>query len=124
MNGNGNNPDFFRTADASSEVVPDSVIEAATAHALGRKPAVVIPSTFAARVTERAFAQAPSRRLQWIGWGPRLALGSAAVLTVAMFALAPHASPSLSSIPFDGELLLLAELSALLLFSHRLLSRD
>ncbi len=120
MNRNGNGPDLHPTADPGSE----PTVDAAIARALGRKPAIAVPDSFASQVTQRAFAQAPTRRLQWIGWGPRLALGSAAVLTAGMFALAPRASPSLSSVAFDGELLLLAELSGLLLFSHRLLSRD
>ena len=102
----------------------DSALDAAIAQSLSRKPAVIVPDTFAARVATLALAQPPNRRSRWLGWGPRLVFGSAAVLTAGMFALAPHATPSLNNIPFDGELVLLAELGALLLFSHRLLSPD
>lgn len=102
----------------------DPHLEALINRALSAPPEIHIPDNFAAVTARRALAQAPVPRSVWMGWGPRLALGSGALLTAAMFALAPHAAPSLSNMRFDTELLLLAELCALLLFSHQLFLRD
>jgi hypothetical protein len=109
---------------APHETAPDTTLDAAISRALDRQPAVRVPEGFAARVAGHATAQRVPRRSRWLGWGPRLMVGSAAVLTASMFALAPHAAPSVRNPAFDAELLLLAELGALLLFSPRLLSRD
>lgn len=99
-------------------------LEALIAHALSQAPSPSIPATFAATVARRATAQPLAQTPLLSGWGPRLALLSIALLTVAMFALAPHATPSLSSLSFDAELLLLAELGILLLFANHLLRHD
>lgn len=99
-------------------------LEAAITRALSRQPSIAIPGDFASRLAQKAQAQPQRSARRWFGWGPRLAIGSGVLLTAGMFALAPHAAPSLSNTAFDVELVLLAELSALLLFAQRLLSRD
>lgn len=106
------------------ETAVDHALDAAIGQALDRQPAPRIPVDFAARVAQRVAAEPAPRRARWVGWGPRLTVGSAALLTAGMFALAPHAAPSLHNLAFDAELVLLTELSVLLLFSHRLLFRD
>lgn len=90
---------------------------------LAATPSFTVPPDFAARVARLAVAQPVPARAPWLGWGPRLALGSGVLLTVALFVLAPHTAPSLSNVSFDAELVLLAELSALVLFAHRLVPR-
>lgn len=99
-------------------------LDAAVSRALSRVPPVAIPPDFATRVACRAAAQPGSLPSRLDGWGPRLVLASGAFLTAAMFALAPHAAPTLSSVRFDAELVLFAELSGLLLFAPRLFVRD
>lgn len=121
MNTNGNRPDPLQV---TSEAVSDPLAEAAIARALSRKPSPFVPDHFAGNVTRLALAQPQPRPSRWLGWGPRLAAASAGLLTLGMFALAPHAAPSLHDVAFDGQLILLAELSCLLLFSHRLLSGE
>ncbi len=103
---------------------PAHALDTAITRALSQPPAVPIPSGFAARVARSAAAQPQPRATHWLGWGPCLALGSGVVLTLALFALAPHAAPSLTSARFDAELGAFAELGALLLFAPRLLRRD
>ena len=91
---------------------------------LSEKPEVVIPHDFAVRVQQYVFAQPKLRRPRLPGWGARLMVASAGVLMVAKFALAPHAVPSLTNAAFDGELMSLAELGGVLLFSSYLLVRE
>ncbi len=119
MNRNSHNPGV-----PALEPNPNPALDARIARALAQPPRVSIPASFAASVAARATAQPLSRPALFTGWGPRLALFSGALLTAAMFALAPHATPTLTSLPFDAELLLLAELSTLLLFANRILLRD
>ena len=98
-----------------------SAMEELVTRHLSQPPAVVVPPDFAARVAEAvASGPRPSAR-RWLGWGPRLALASGALLMLAMFVLAPHTTASLSNVPFDAELVLMAELSGLALFARRLL---
>jgi len=93
-----------------SEVL-DQTIE----RALQRQPHVVVPAEFAARV-----AQSLPTRPASLGWGVgrawsagKIAAGIAAVvLAGSLFVLAPHAVPSFSSLAFDVELVVLAELAA------------
>lgn len=128
MNFHGNNlnpePNSLPAPDLgfAPRVTPD--FDALIARALSRTPRVSIPAGFAAAVTRRALAQPLPEASFLSGWGPRLALASGTLLTAAMFALAPHAAPTITSVPFDAELILLAELSTLLLFANRLLIRD
>lgn len=113
---------FTPETDPASEQSADLTPE--VTRILSQPPQVQIPTDFAARVASQATAQPVPHAAHWIGWGPRLTLGSGALLTVALFALAPHASPSLTNLPFDVELLLFAELGTLLLFATRLLRQD
>jgi hypothetical protein len=87
----------------SSKAVIDAALEA--------KPSVQIPADFAARVAAIAAAQ-PVRRGRRI---PRIArlttLLLAPVVAVALFALAPHATPNVKSLVFDTEVILLAQLA-------------
>lgn len=99
-------------------------IDALITRALSRAPEVRIPDNFATVTAQRALAQPLGRRSPWLGWGPGLAMGSFGLLTAGMFAFAPHATPSLSNLRFDAELVALLELWGLLLFSHRLFSQD
>ena len=129
MRTKGRNDDFSTrrwTAgrDEAEDRPADPEFEAAVIAALGEKPPIAVPEGFALRVTQHVFAQPGPRRSRLPGWGPRLAVASAGALTVAMFALAPHAVPSLSNTAFDGELLSLGELAVLLLFSRHLLARE
>ena len=123
-------------ARRSGEVVSeplDAVPTAVTAsvqRALGRSPAVHVPESFAARVSALAVAQPRTRHSGWAGWagwagfGPRIALASAIAVTVAMFAFAPHASPSFTDLHFDIELVLLAELGGMAWWFGLQLPRD
>ena len=91
---------------------------------LARQPLATVPPGFATRVAHLAAREPLPPSSLWLGWGPRLALASGAVLTIAMFAVAPHTVPSLTNLRFDAELVLLAELSGLALFAQRLLPRS
>ena len=128
MNRKGQQPDPSlptTTTERSpgSHPLDDAVAEAVTA-ALAHPPAVAVPGGFALAVARRAALQRPPQPLRRIGWAPRLAILSGALLTAAMFALAPHTPASLSSLRFDAELLLLGELGGLALIFHRLLPQD
>ena len=87
-----------------------SVREEAIAVALERTPEARVPVDFAERVARAAVAQRVPARSPWSGFGARAALGSTAVLLVALFAYAPHGSSGFLDLRFDVELLLLAEL--------------
>lgn len=102
---------------ANMDVANEQAIE----QALAQPPTLVIPPGFAARVARLAVQQPIHARASWLGWGPRLALASGALITLGMFFLAPHSVPSLADFRFDAELVLLTELGGLLLFAHRLL---
>ena len=79
--------------------------------AIEHKPDVQIPADFAAKVTARVVAQPLRRRRFKPQFGPMIALVSAPLAAVALFVLAPHASPNLKSLSFDAEVVLLAELA-------------
>jgi len=83
--------------------------EAKLTQALEQQPVVVVPETFAARVRAALPAQ-PVRRQRMSARRVTGVVG-ASVLVVALCWLAPHAAPSFSSLAFDMELLLLAELA-------------
>ncbi len=121
MNPNSTKP--MRSSTGHSPEAP-GVLDSAITRALNQAPEFHIPADFAARTARRALNQPRARASLWLGWGPRLALGSGGVLLLALFALAPHAAPTLTSARFDAELVIFAELSALLLFAPRLLSRE
>lgn len=107
-----------------AESARDAAAEALILSVLGREPVFPIPDDFAQRVSRHVFAQPKLPQRRWTGWGPKLAIASTGLLMAGMFALAPHVTPSLNNVAFDGELLLLAELSGLLLFARDLLGRE
>jgi len=79
--------------------------------ALAGKPTVQIPADFAARVAALAAAQ-PRRFHRVPQIGRRVALLLAPFVAIALFLLAPHSSPSIRSIIFDTEMILIAQLAA------------
>jgi hypothetical protein len=79
--------------------------------AVEQKPEVQIPADFAAKVAARAVVQPARRRRLKPQFGPMIALLSAPLAAVALFALAPHTAPNLKSLSFDAEVVLLAELA-------------
>ena len=84
-------------------------LETAITQALELRREPSVPSDFATRVMRSLPAQPTAR--------PRVRVSRtvgivvAAVLTIAVFALAPHATPNFTSLAFDLELTLLAELA-------------
>jgi hypothetical protein len=90
--------------DAMSD--EERVVDAAITRALERRPEVVVPEGFAARV--RAALPPKVRERRSVG---RIAAGAAAVgLLLALCWLAPHARPSFESVAFDLEMVLVVEL--------------
>jgi len=85
--------------------------EAAITQALELRRDPVIPADFAARVMQSLPMQKPATPQLQVG--RTIGIAAAAVLMAGMFALAPHATPNFTSLTFDVELLLLAELGAL-----------
>ena len=82
--------------------------EAAITRALDRKPEVVVPADFAAKVRAALPAQPKVRAQRSVG---RIAAGVAAVgLVLALCWLAPHVRPSFGSMAFDLEMVLVVEL--------------
>jgi hypothetical protein len=95
------------------EECPDRRIDAA----IERKPDPPIPADFAAQVAFRLAARAATlpqrRRSSAFPIGRSIAWASTALLAFALFVLAPHATPNLSSFRFDAEILALLELAGL-----------
>jgi hypothetical protein len=91
----------------------DKATERRIDSALERKPEQAIPVDFAAKMAARASAIPLRRRASSVRIGRSIAWISTAVLAIALFAIAPHTTPSLSSVRFDAEILLLAELAGL-----------
>ncbi len=85
--------------------------EAAITQALELRREPVIPAGFATRVMQSLPAQKPV--IPQLQVGRTIGIVAAAILMAGMFALAPHATPNFTSLTFDVELLLLAELGAL-----------
>lgn len=86
-------------------------LDRAITTALEQQPRVNIPTDFAARVrASLPPAPAPRKHLQA---GRSIAVAAAAILTIAVFVVAPHAAPNFTSLAFDLELLMLAELGAI-----------
>ena len=79
--------------------------------ALERKPEVQISADFAAKVAARAVAQPLPRRRYKPQFGPMIALVSAPLGALALFVLAPHTSPTLKSLSYDAEVVLLVQLA-------------
>ena len=92
--------------DAMSD--EERVVDAAITRALERRPEVVVPEGFAARVRAALPSQPKVRERRSVG---RIAAGAAAVgLLLALCWLAPHARPSFESVAFDLEMVLVVEL--------------
>jgi hypothetical protein len=88
----------------------NEAMEQQIAGALERRPPVAVPAGFAARVSQ---ALTPGPSLHRVPRaGKTVAAVAAVLLAAALFALAPHAGPSFSNVGFDVELLVLAELGA------------
>jgi hypothetical protein len=80
--------------------------------ALECKPELQVPADFAARLAARAAVRPLSTRRSRPQFGLMIALLSAPVATLALFVLAPHAAAaSITSLSFDAQLALLAELA-------------
>ena len=89
----------------------DDNFEAAVTRAIERGPEVTVPVNFAARVVAALPPVRPRRNPMRVG--RTVALVSAGVLAVAMFALAPHAAPTFASLAFDFELVVIAQLAGI-----------
>ena len=79
--------------------------------AIEHKPDLQVPTDFAAKVAARAVAQPLRRRRYKPQFGRMIALFSAPIATLALFVLAPHTAPSVKSLGFDTEVVLLTELA-------------
>jgi hypothetical protein len=88
-----------------------SSMESRIDRAIECKPAVQIPADFAAKVAARAAARPLRRRRYKPQFGPMIALLSAPLAVLALFALAPHSVPNVKNLSFDAEVVLLAELA-------------
>jgi hypothetical protein len=114
MNGSTHNSlpqNGFAPAAPTAIAALDRRIDAA----IERKPEPLIPSGFAAQVTLQLAARAARlpqpRRAGAFPIGRSIAWASAVLLAFALFVLAPHATPSLTSLSFDVEILVLLELA-------------
>jgi hypothetical protein len=106
-NSNNLTPPHSRTSVGSISVDMDQRMD----RALEQKPDMPIPADFAARVAASAVAQPLRRRRYKPQFGPMIALLSAPLAVLALFALAPHSAPNLKSLSFDAEVVLLSELA-------------
>jgi len=89
----------------------DAEFEAMLTRRLESGPAVDVPLDFATRVRAALPPIAPQRSKARLG---RISMAAAmVVLTVAMFALAPHAAPDFKNLAFDLELLVLVQLAGI-----------
>ena len=84
-------------------------LEAAITRALDRKPEIVVPMDFAAKVRAALPAQPKVRARRSVG--REVAIVATAGLVLALCWLAPHARPSFESVAFDMEMLMLVELA-------------
>lgn len=97
--------------DVRDEVSMDAAAETLVVKGLERAPQVMVPEEFAARVMAALPAVRPARARMRVG---RIATAAAlVVLAVALFVLAPRATPSFTNVAFDVEMLLLVELAGI-----------
>jgi hypothetical protein len=89
----------------------DTGLEAAIDRLLARQPDPTIPAGFAARVRATLPPAAPAKAR--ISTARSTAFAAAAALLIAVFCIAPHTAPSFTSLAFDVELSLLAELACI-----------
>ena len=86
----------------------EATMERVLDRALERQPAVSVPQDFAKRVC----VALPQRRVRRRVSVSRIAaMVAMTALAVGLFAVAPHARPSLMSWGFDAELLMLVEMA-------------
>ncbi len=104
---NSPNSNHLTPPPAPTSAEMESRIDRAIEH----KPEIRIPADFAAKVAARALAQPARRHRYKPQFGPTIALVSAPLAALALFALAPHSAPNLKSLSFDAEVVLLAELA-------------
>ncbi len=78
--------------------------------ALEHQPDIRIPTDFAARVAAQAAAQPLPKARHSTSYGQAFTIAAAALLLFAMFLVAPWTQPAFSSIAFDVELAMLAQL--------------
>jgi hypothetical protein len=105
-----NSPNSNNLTPPQSRTLPD--MESRIDRAIENKPDVQISADFAAKVAARAVAQPVRRRGRYkLQFGPMIALLSAPLAALALFALAPHSAPNLKNLSFDAEVVLLAELA-------------
>ena len=93
---------------------PQEEFEAAITRALERSPessVSAIPVDFTARVVASLPKQRARRRV--IHAGRTVAIVAMVVLAIVLFALAPHVTPSFTSVMFYIELIILAQLGAI-----------
>lgn len=99
--------DDMRLREESSE----AGLEASLLRALECPADVNVPPGFAARVN--AALPAPRRAQAPLQLGRKTAMASVVVLSIAMFALAPHSAPTFGNLAFDTELLVIAQLAGI-----------
>jgi len=89
---------------------PEKSLDAAITRALEKQPEVVVPPDFAARVMRSL----PARRFRRkVPVGRIGVVAGMLALVLAMFALAPHATPQFTNFAFDLELLLLVQMAGI-----------
>ena len=106
-----NSPNTNNLTPPQARTPADADMESRIDRAIEHKPDVQISADFAAKVAARAVAQPLRRRRYKPQFGPMIALLSAPLAALALFALAPHSAPNLKSLSFDAEVVLLAELA-------------
>ena len=99
--------DTMRLQDDNSQ----AGFEAKLTRALERRPEPVVPMDFAARVVGGLPPVRPARKPMQVG--RTVGLAAAAVLGVALFLLAPHATPGFENWAFDFELVVIAQLGGI-----------
>jgi hypothetical protein len=107
---NGPLPQNGLLSDAAAK---DVALERRIDAAMERKLEPQIRGDFAATVAARAAMLPQKRRARALPIGRSIAWISAAVLMVALFAFAPHATPNIMNARFDAEIVALCELAGL-----------
>lgn len=92
----------------------DQKVEQAIEQALQRQPAVVVPADFAQRVRSQLPLAPPTSQPLWLRMSASRLAGvtGLAALLAAFCWLAPGARPDFTSLRFDLELIVLAEMAA------------
>jgi hypothetical protein len=98
---------YMQSQDENSQ----AGFEAKLTRALERRPETVVPADFPARVAAALPPPLPARKPMRVG--RTAGLIAAGVLGVALFVLAPHASPTFGNWSFDFELVVIAQLGGI-----------